>query len=305
MLPKDIIENVRRIEITTKRLVTDVFAGQYQSVFKGRGIEFDEVREYQPGDDVRSIDWNVTARTGVPHIKKFVEEREMTVMILVDASRSCRFASVRQLKSRLAAEVAAVLSFSAIRNNDKIGLMFFTDEVEKFIPPRKGSSHVLRLIREILCFEPKGQGTNISSALQFMSRVTTRKTVTFVISDFFEPDGEALDSGGKPSPRYTKALRVANKRHDVIAVTLNDPRETMLPDCGLIVLEDAETGQAYTVDSSHPLVRREYAGRAQAMGDRRSRLFRSLNMDHIDVSTQGSFADHLVRFFAMRRKRVR
>ena len=303
MLPKEILENVRRIEITTKRLVTDVFAGQYQSVFKGRGIEFDEVREYQPGDDVRSIDWNVTARTGIPHIKKFVEEREMTVMILVDASRSCRFASVRKLKSRLAAEVAAVLSFSAIRNNDKIGLIFFTDQVEKFIPPRKGSSHVLRLIREILCFEASGRGTDISAAMQFMTRVTTRKTVTFVISDFFDDQKGMVDPSGQAVPRFTKALRVANKRHDVIAVTLNDPREMELPDCGLVELQDAETGLAYTVDSSSAVVRREYARRALKRTEQRSRLFRSLNMDHIDVSTQGSFADHLVHFFAKRRKR--
>ncbi len=300
MIPKEIIENVRRIEITTKRLVTDVFGGQYQSVFKGRGIEFDEVREYQPGDDVRTIDWNVTARTGVPHIKKFVEEREMTVMILVDASRSCRFASVRQLKSRLAAEVAAVLAFSAIRNNDKIGLIFFTNEVEKFIPPRKGRSHVLRLIREILYFSPKGRGTDISAATEFMSRVTARKAVTFIISDFFEPDMPL-----SAEPCFVKALRVANKRHDVIAVTLNDPREMRLPDCGLVELEDAETGRSFTVDSSDGAVRKDFEERALKRMERRSRLFRSLNMDHIDVSTEGSFADHLVRFFAGRRKRAR
>ena len=187
MIPKDILEKVRRIEITTSRLVTDVFAGQYHSVFKGRGMEFDEVREYQPGDDVRSIDWNVTARTGMPHIKKFVEEREMTVMVLVDVSPSCHFSTVHELKSRLAAEMASVLSFSAIRNNDKIGLVMFSDSVEKFIPPRKGKSHVLRLIREVLCFQAKGRKTNIAAALEFMTKVTTRKTVCFVISDFLEP----------------------------------------------------------------------------------------------------------------------
>ncbi|MBF0386350.1 MAG: DUF58 domain-containing protein [Candidatus Omnitrophica bacterium] len=305
MIPKEILENVRRIEITTNRLVTDVFGGQYESVFKGRGIEFDEVREYQPGDDVRSIDWNVTARTGVPHIKKFVEEREMTVMVLVDASRSCRFATVRQLKSRLAAEVAAVLAFSAIRNSDKIGLIFFTDEVEKFIPPRKGRSHVLRLIREILCFEPKARGTDIAAAMEFMSRVTTRKAVTFIISDFVEPAIFSGDNAGNGEPRYTKALAAANKRHDVIAITLNDPREMNLPDCGLLELEDAESGRSFTVDSSDRSVREEYAARNIKRVERRARLFRKLNMDHIDVSTEGSFADHLVRFFAMRRKRAR
>ncbi|MBF0594400.1 MAG: DUF58 domain-containing protein [Candidatus Omnitrophica bacterium] len=305
MIPKEILENVRRIEITTNRLVTDVFGGQYQSVFKGRGIEFDEVREYQPGDDVRSIDWNVTARTGIPHIKKFVEEREMTVMVLVDASRSCRFASVRQLKSRLAAEVAAVLAFSAIRNHDKIGLIFFTNEVEKFIPPRKGRSHVLRLIREILCFEPKGKGTDIAAAMEFMGRVTTRKAVTFIISDFFEPAVFLSNGPAGGEPRYLKALAVANKRHDVIAVTLNDPREMELPDCGLLELEDAETGRSYTVDSSDAGLRQEYKTRGLGRVERRTHAFRSLNMDHIDISTAGSFADHLVKFFAMRQKRAR
>ena len=201
--------------------------------------------------------------------------------------------------------MAAVLAFSAIRNNDKIGLIFFTGEVEKFIPPRKGRSHVLRIIREILCFEPSGRGTDIAAAMQFMTRVTTRKAVTFIISDFFEPEADHSVMPGNAAPRFIKALRVANKRHDVIAVTLNDPREMDLPDCGLVELEDAETGRAYTVDSSYVAVRDEYAGRALMRVEQRSRLFRSLNMDHIDVSTQGSFADHLVRFFAMRRKRAR
>jgi uncharacterized protein (DUF58 family) len=300
MLPKEIIDIVRRIEITTNRLVTDVFAGQYQSVFKGRGIEFDEVREYQPGDDIRTIDWNVTARTGVAHIKKFVEEREMTVMILVDASPSCRFSSIRQLKSRLAAEIAGVLAFSAITNNDKIGLIFFTGTVEKFIPPRKGRSHVLRLIREVLCFEPAGKGTDIAAAMQFMSRVTARKTVTFIISDFLDPQ-----AGVQEEPLFVKALSAANRKHDVIAVTLNDPREMVLPDCGLVELQDAESGRTVTVDTADAGLRRQYAARAVTRVQKRSRLFRSLNMDHIDVSTEGSFADHLVRFFAMRRKRVR
>lgn len=300
MIPKEILDNVRRIEITTKRLVTDVFAGQYQSVFKGRGIEFDEVREYLPGDDVRSIDWNVTARTGVPHVKKFVEEREMTVMILIDASRSCSFATTRQLKSRLAAEVAAVLAFSAIRNHDKIGLIFFTGEVEKFIPPRKGRSHVLRLIREILCFKARRHGTSITSAAEFMNRVTTRKSVTFIISDFFEPG-----TGPLAEPGFVKALRVVNKKHDLIAVTLNDPREASLPCCGLVDLEDAETGVSRTIDTSDPQVRGEYAAQAALRLEKRARLFKSLNMDHIDVSTQGAFADQLVKFFAQRRKRLR
>ncbi|MFH0754835.1 MAG: DUF58 domain-containing protein [Candidatus Omnitrophota bacterium] len=300
MIPKDILEKVRRIEITTNRLVTDVFAGQYHSVFKGRGMEFDEVRAYQPGDDVRAIDWNVTARTGIPHIKKFVEERELTVMVLVDVSPSCQFATVHELKSRLAAELASVLSFSAIRNNDKIGLVMFTDAVEKFIPPRKGKSHVLRLIREVLCFQPKGKKTDIAAALEFMTKVTTRKTVCFVISDFLEPleprDGR---------PHFVQAMSIANKRHDIIAVTLNDPREKHLLPCGLMEFQDAETGTTVVVDTSDSRVRDVYAQAAQARYAARDRLFRSMDVDHIDISTDVPYADSLVKFFAKRRKKVR
>ena len=300
MIPKSILDKVRRIEIKTNRLVTDVFAGQYQSVFKGRGMEFAEVREYQPGDDVRSIDWNVTARTGKPYIKKFIEERELTVMLLVDVSPSCHFASVNQLKSRLAAEIAAVLAFSAIRNNDKIGLVFFTDKVEKFIPPRKGKTHVLRLIREILSFKGEGQGTNIATALEFLSKVTTRKAVCFLISDFFESDTNKM-----PATGFSQALSIANRRHDVVAITLNDPREVDLPDCGLLDLKDAETGAFVTIDTTDPGLRYDYAAMATIRLETRKRLFRSRNVDHIDLWTTVPFADELVKFFAMRRKRNR
>jgi uncharacterized protein (DUF58 family) len=300
MIPKDVLEKVRRIEIMTNRLVTDVFAGQYHSVFKGRGMEFDEVREYQHGDDVRSIDWNVTARTGTPHIKKFVEEREMTVMILVDASPSCQFATVNELKSRLAAELAAALSFSAIRNNDKIGMAIFTDTVEKFIPPRKGRGHVLRIIREVLCFQPKGRKTNIAAALEFMTKVTTRKTVCFVISDFIDP---TMDKDGRP--QFVKAMAIANSRHDIIAITLNDPREQHLTPCGMIDLEDAETGEFILVDTSDKEVRRAYAQAAQIRLAAREKLFRSMDVDHIDISTDVPYVDSLVRFFAKRKKRMR
>ncbi|MBF0123029.1 MAG: DUF58 domain-containing protein [Candidatus Omnitrophica bacterium] len=300
MIPKSILDKVRRIEIVTNRLVTDVFAGQYHSVFKGRGMEFEEVREYQPGDDVRTIDWNVTARTGTPHIKKFVEERELTVMLLVDVSSSCKFASVNQLKSRLAAEIAAVLAFAAIRNNDKIGLVFFTDKVEKFIPPRKGRTHVLRLIREILSFEGQGQGTNIATALEFLSKVTTRKAVCFLISDFFESEKNDTSGAG-----FSQALSIANRRHDVVAITLNDPREVELPDCGLLQIKDAETGAFVTVDTSDPGLRYDYAAHATRRMDTRQRLFRSQNVDHIDIWTSVPFPDELVKFFAMRRRRNR
>ena len=300
MIPKDVLDKVRRIEIMTNRLVTDVFAGQYHSVFKGRGMEFDEVREYQHGDDVRAIDWNVTARTGKPHIKKFVEEREMTVMILVDASPSCQFATVNELKSKLAAELAAALSFSAIRNNDKIGMAIFTDTVEKFIPPRKGRSHVLRIIREVLCFQPTGRKTNIAAALEFMTEVTTRRLVCFVISDFIDP---TMDKEGRP--RFAKAMAIANSRHDIIAITLNDPREQHLTPCGMIELEDAETGEFVLIDTSDKEVRRAYAQAAEQRLAARDKMFRSMDVDHIDISTDVPYADSLVRFFTKRRKRMR
>jgi len=298
MIPKEILEKVHRIEITTNRLVTDIFAGQYHSVFKGRGMEFDEVREYQMGDDIRTIDWNVSARTGRLHIKKFVEERELTVMVMVDASRSCRFASVHELKSKLAAELAAVLAFAAIRNNDKVGLIIFTDQIELFIPPRKGTRHVLRVIREVLYFKPKGRSTDLVQALEYLSRIATRKAVTFVISDFFEtlnsPSGE---------PSFKKALRITNKRHDVIAVTLNDPREKSLPDCGLLELEDLETGKKIVVDTGSARVRERYQKDALKRLEERDRLFRSLNVDHIDISTHIPYTKALIEFFARRRKR--
>src|SRR3989338_5029514 len=255
MIPKELFKKIKRIEISTSRLVTDVFAGQYHSVFKGQGIEFDEVREYQPGDDIRAIDWNVTARTGTAHIKKFVEERELTVMIVVDVSMSCRFGTVNQMKSDLAAEITAVVAFSAIRNNDRVGLIVFSDEVELFVPPRKGVSHVLRVIREILYFKPKKQGTNIEQALAFLNRVTKHKAVTFLLSDFLDTSKGHSETGQFP---FKQALQVANRRHDLIAVALNDPREFELPDCGLIEVEDAENGGMTLVDSSNPDIRMRF-----------------------------------------------
>jgi len=303
MLPREILSKIRRIEITTSRLVTDVFAGQYHSVFKGQGMEFDEVREYFPGDDIRSIDWNVTARTGTPHVKKYVEERELTVMLLVDASMSCHFASHRQLKKHLAAEMAAVLAFSAIRNNDKVGLIFFTDRIEKFIPPRKGTKNVLRLIREILYFQPQGTQTDLTDALQFLTKVTTRRAVVFLISDFIESRPGSLTRDEEPS--YTKALTLVNKRHDVIAVTLVDPRDMELPDCGLLSLRDAETGQEFVVDSSSRLIREQYRQNFFQRAAGRNRFMRRIGVDHIDVSTAEPYARELVRFFVKRKKRFR
>src|SRR5580698_9786878 len=268
MIPKDILEKILRIDITTNRLVTDVFAGAYHGVFKGRGMEFDEVREYQPGDDILAIDWNVTARTGFAHIKKYVEERELTVMILVDASASVHFASTNQMKNKLAAEIAAVLAFAAIRNNDKVGLLMFTDEPELYIPPKKGKSHVLRVIREILYFKPKAKGTNLPKVLEYVTKVLRRKSTVFVISDF-------LDSNADYGP-IRKSLRIANQHHDLIAITLTDPREIELPDCSLVELNDAESGAKILVDTSIKALREEYNTKALLQMKNRSRLFETI-----------------------------
>ncbi|HBG60301.1 MAG: hypothetical protein A2Y03_02340 [Omnitrophica WOR_2 bacterium GWF2_38_59] len=296
MLPKELLKKIKQIEITTSRLVSDVFAGQYHSVFKGQGIEFDEVREYQIGDDIRTIDWNVTARTGIPHIKKFVEERELVVMIMVDVSRSSKFATEGILKNQLAAEISSLLALSAIRNNDKVGLIVFTDKIEKFIPPRKGTKHVLRVIREVLYFKPDNNKTNINNALDYLNKVTTRRTISFLISDYLTDEGH---DGLK------KSLSAANKRHDLIAITLNDPREQNLPDCGLITLEDAETGQIVVIDSTDKKVREKYLKLNQARIIKRKELFCMSGVDFIDISTDMSYSDEIVKFFLKRRKRIR
>ena len=292
MIPREILQNIRRIQITTSRMVTDVFAGQYQSVFKGKGMEFEEVREYLPGDEIRSIDWNVTARMGHPYIKKFVEERELTVMLMLDMSPSCYFGTVKQLKMQLAAEVCSLLAFSAIRNNDKVGFIAFTDKVEKFIPARKGMRHVLRVIREALYFKPSGGGTDITLALEYLNRVTTRKTVTFIISDFYA-------SG------FKKMLAVANKRHDIVAITITDPREMELPNLGIIKLDDPETQKSFMVDTADTGLRREYAQNAYNRLKERKALFSSVNVDSIDVRTDIPYSQSLFRFFRARERRAR
>ncbi len=292
MIPKDVLKKIRRIQITTSRMVSDVFAGQYQSTFKGKGMEFDEVRQYQPGDEIRSIDWNVTARMNHPYIKKFVEERELTVMILLDMSASCFFGTVKQLKVQLAAEICSLLALSATSNNDKVGFIVFTDKVEKFIPPRKGPRHVLRVVREALYFKPSGTGTDINAALEFLNRITARKTVAFIISDFYSPD-------------YKKMLAVTNKRHDCIAVTITDPREIELPDVGLIALEDPESKKSFFVDSSDVSVRKDYAEAAQKRLRQRQMLFRSVNVDSIDIRTDTAYGMSLYRFFRARERRMR
>ena len=291
MIPKEILQQIRRIQITTSRMVTDVFAGHYHSVFKGKGMDFDEVREYQPGDDIRSIDWNVTARTGHPFIKKFTEERELTIMILLDISGSSYFGTVNKLKSRLAAELCSVLALSAVKNNDKVGLIAFTDRIEKFVPPRKGLRHVLRIIREALYFEPEGKGTDIPGALEHLNRVINRRAVTFVISDFYDKD-------------FKKSLSIANKRHDIVALSITDPRELDLPDIGIINLEDAETGKGFLVDTSSSTVRKDYFINSKRIFDERQRLLRSINVDHIDIRTDIPYAHELYKFFRMRERRI-
>lgn len=290
MIPKDILKKIQQIEIHTRRLVNEAFIGEYHSVFKGRGMEFDAVREYQPGDEIRTIDWNVTARMGRPFIKRYVEERELTVMLLVDVSASGNFGSVKQLKNEIAIEVCALLAFSAIKNNDKVGMIMFTDRIEKFIPPKKGTKHVLRVIRELLCTEPAGKGTNISVALEYMDKISTRRAICFVVSDFIAND-------------YAHALRIANKRHDVIAIPIIDPREQELPNVGFIELRDAESDEILLVDTANPLARKEFGALHARQKQERSRLFRSMGVDEIIIGTNRHYVEPIVRFFRLREKR--
>lgn len=292
MIPAEILKKVKRIEIRTRNLVNTVFAGEYHSVFKGRGMAFSEVREYLAGDDIRTIDWNVTARVGAPYVKVFEEERELTVMLMVDASASGDFGTVTQMKGEIGVEICALLAFSAIQNNDRVGLIVFTDNVELFIPPKKGKKHVLRVIRELLYFQPKRKGTNIGAALDYLNRVTHRRSVAFLVSDFM---------GGA----YEKALRVANRRHDMVAVSLTDPRESALPDIGIVELEDAETGEGVLVDFGDPTVREMFHRHAQEEADLRRRLFHRTGVDLVEISTQASYAEPLMQFFKRRARKIR
>jgi uncharacterized protein (DUF58 family) len=291
MLPPELMQQIRRIQIRTNRAINDLLAGQYESVFKGQGMEFKEVREYVPGDDVRQIDWNVTARTGHPHVKVLAEERELTVMLMVDMSGSGRFGSVNRFKNELAAELCAVLAFAAIRNNDKVGLVIFTEDVELYVPPKKGRQHVLRVIREVLFFEPARSGTNIPAALQYLNRVVTRRAVVFLVSDFMAED-------------YETPLRIAGRRHDLIAVTVTDPREEVLPDAGLIAVRDTETGRELVVDSSDAEVRRQYALAARARTRQRDEILRRTGVDAIHIRTDAAYLDEVHRFFRMRERRM-
>jgi len=287
---REILRKIRRIELRTRRLVEASFAGQYQSVFKGHGMNFEEVREYSPGDEIRTIDWNVTARTNIPHVKKFTEEREMTVLLCVDVSASGDFGSIDLSKRELAAEVAAILAFSAIQNNDKVGLLLFTGEVELFIPPKKGRLHTLRLIREMLYFEPQGKGTNIGGALDYLNRVTPRRAVLFLISDFIAPD-------------FTKQVTVTGRRHDLVAVPIIDPGEEALPNVGIVTLEDAETGEIIEVDTSNRAARNAYAAMEERRRNEFYRLLRSRRIDVIPLRTDKDYLAALRNFFEQRERR--
>jgi uncharacterized protein (DUF58 family) len=305
MIPRELLKKIRQIEIRTNRLVSESLSGAYHSVFKGQGMNFDEVREYQPGDDVRSIDWNVTARMNHPFVKKFVEERELTVMLLVDLSGSGLFGSVDQSKRELAAEIASVMAFSAIRNSDKVGLILFTDEVEKFIPPRKGRRHVLRVIREILAFTPRRTGTNLSGALDFLMRVMPHRSVAVVLSDFLGHASATRQTAPAHNLLRTSqpALRQANRRHDVVAVQIVDRFETELPAAGRLVLEDAETGEVTEIDVRSPERRRAFAAQQTRLQEELLGQLRSLGIDSIQLRTDRPYAAELSRFFEMRERR--
>jgi len=291
MIPRELLKKIRKIEIYTSKLVNDQLAGQYQSVFKGRGMAFSEVRQYLPGDDVRLIDWNVSARMNEPFVKLFVEEREMTVMLLVDMSASGLFGSLAQSKREVAAEVAALVAFSAIKNNDRVGLIIFTEDVERFVPPKKGKKHVLRVISEILTYEPRSVRTNLGAALEYLGRIARRRSVAFLVSDFLA-DG------------WQHALRVAATKHDLVPVVIGDPMEDALPQWGIVTFEDFETGEVYEFDTSGP------EGRAYVADVRRQRvdreqMFRRMSVDFVNVRTDRPYVDALVAFFRARERRLR
>ncbi|MXY98406.1 MAG: DUF58 domain-containing protein [Gemmatimonadetes bacterium] len=290
MIPRQIIQKIRQIEIRTKHLVNDVFSGEYHSVFKGRGMEFAEVREYEPGDEIRSIDWNVTARLGRPYIKRFIEERELTVILMADVSASGHFGTVNQMKSEITAEICALLAYAAIQNNDRVGLLMFTDQIEKFIPPKKGRTHILRVIREVLYNQPGHTGTDLTQALEYLNRLLTRRSIVFILSDFLTED-------------YMKPLRVASKRHDVVAVTITDPRELSLPGVGLIELEDAETGEEVLVDTGDADWRRQYVEYNEALREARDQQFRVTGVDAIHIRTDEPYIDPLLQFFKLRERK--
>jgi uncharacterized protein (DUF58 family) len=291
-VPPEILRQVKLIELRTRGLVNSVFTGEYRSVFKGQGMEFSEVREYQPGDEVRSIDWNVTARMRRPFVKRYIEERELTVMLVVDLSGSERFGTVRRFKSELASELAAVLAMSAVRNNDRVGVLLFTDRIEHVIPPRKGRRHVLRIIRDLLAFEPVGRGTDMVTAIDYVAKMLNQKAIVFIVSDFLEGD-------------ISHPLKILAQRHDVVAVTVEDPSERDLPDIGIARLMDPETGDTFEVDTSSANVREAYSERVAVEREERKHLLRRLAIDEVAVRTEGGVVEPLLRFFRARETRVR
>jgi uncharacterized protein (DUF58 family) len=290
MLSPELLKRLRSIHIRTRRLVHNMFAGHYHSVFKGRGIEFAEVRQYTPGDEARTIDWHMTARRGQLYVKQYVEERELIVMLLVDLSASGQFGSVRQLKTEMATELCAILALSAIMNHDRVGLLLFTDQIEKFIPPQKGKRHVLRVLRDVLSFQPQGRRTNVSLALEHLHRINRRRTISFLVSDF-------LASG------YEMALRIAHRRHDIIPISITDRREHSLPRLGLMTLQDLETGASILVDTTSTAVQQQYRQRWDAALARRRQLFQSLGIEAIEVQTDEPYISPLLRFFRQRERR--
>ena len=294
MISTDLIKKIRHIEIRTRRLVNDSYAGEYHSIFKGRGMAFDEVRPYQIGDEIRTIDWNVTARTGEPYVKRYVEERELSVMLVVDASGSEDFGSKDRFKRELAAEITAVLSFAATSNNDKVGLLIFTDQIELYIPPRKGRRHVLRLIRELLAFKPKGRGTDVNLALETVNQILKRRSIIFLISDFISDPNS-----------YKRAISITNKRHDVIAVDLIDPLEMKMQDVGLVLLEDPETREVVLVDTSSPEWQKAFSQRTGSLETELKRILNQANVDRIQINTSEEYTVPLTSFFKERARRIR
>ena len=295
---RDILKKVRQIEIRTNRLVNDTLAGEYHSVFRGRGMDFDEVREYVPGDEVRTIDWNVTARAGRPFVKKFTEERELTILLLVDLSASGNFGSAGQSKRELAAELASVVAFSAIRNNDKVGLILFTDQVEQYIPPKKGRRHILRLVREILYFDPQRRGTNVAQALDFANSVTARRAVVFLISDF-----QSSENQNAALAVLRRAMKQTHRRHDLVAVRIEDPNEVTLPKVGILAMEDAETGELIELDTLDPQVRSRFQDDAHQRLAKLRRTFNSEAIDSLELVTGQPYVPALKQFFENRSRR--
>ena len=291
-VPPEILRQVKLLELRTRGLVNSVFTGEYRSVFKGQGMEFSEVREYQPGDEVRTIDWNVTARMRRPFVKRYIEERELTVMLAVDLSGSERFGTVRRFKSELASELAAVLAMSAVRNNDRVGVVLFTDRIEYVVPPRKGRKHVLRILRDLLTFEPVGKGTDIAGLIDHLARTLKQKTIVFLISDFVAENIE-------------RPLKILAQRHDVVAVSVEDPSERTLPDVGLARFVDPETGITLEIDTSSPLVRREYEAQVNDERNARKSLLRRLAIDEVPVRTDANYIEPLLKFFRSRETQAR